>query len=499
MEFQAMKKFSLSILTLGLLLVLTTFDFKGTHVSANNTLQGETKRWVVIFHLTGSIPAGARESVAAAGGTVTAELPEIGVLAATSDNPDFPTQMAQNKKVADVTEDVEMQFIPTAEQMHLQAVDADAAGAGPVEPPGDDTQTGPDPFYNPFQWDKKRIRASNQGSYAVQQGRPDVVVAVLDTGAQILPAPHPDLQANLDVARSRSFFPVQANPNGDPNPAAWDDRNGHGSHCMSNVGAPINGIGMVGVAPKVKLVALKVLGDNGSGSFVALAQALVYAGNNKFDVASMSLGNYLRRNDQSSHILIKLVQRAVDYARSNGVTPVAALGNDGFNVSDGDFFRDFISVPAEVSGVIGISATGFTNQKAAYSNYGVGKTDVSAPGGDFRSGPAPHFGLVVGAWAPDNTQLPGALYVLASGTSMACPQAAGVCALIISQYGDFTPDNSNKLHMSPQRVEAILQQTANNQPCPDVYVVPTQRCQGNAGYNNFYGKGIVDAFKAVTE
>ena len=82
---------------------------------------------------------------------------------------------------------------------------------------------------------------------------------------------------------------------------------------------------------------------------------------------------------------------------------------------------------------------------------------------------------------------------------MACPQAAGVCALIISQFGDFTPDNSNKVHMSPQQVEAILQQTANNQPCPDVYVVPTQKCQGNAGYNNFYGKGIVDAFKAVTE
>ena len=101
---------------------------------------------------------------------------------------------------------------------------------------------------------------------------------------------------------------------------------------------------------------------------------------------------------------------------------------------------------------------------------------------------------------------------------MACPNAAGVCALIISQYGDFTPDNSNKPHMSPQRVEAYLQQSANNQPCPEprevnfftVFPVgtlpagspvgePNQRCQGEAGYNNFYGKGIVDAFKAVTE
>ena len=492
-----MKKNSLVLLLVGLLIAFTTVDFKGTHVSAHNTAQGETKRWVVILHHPNSIPAGVRESVAAAGGTVAAELPEIGALAATSSNPDFATEIARNNKVAEVTEDIELQFIPTPEQMNAQAVDA--AGDGPVEPPGDDTQTGPDPFYNAFQWDKKRIRASNQGSYAVQRGRPDVVVAVLDTGAQVLPNPHPDLQANLDVARSRSFFPVQPNPNGDPNPVAWDDRNGHGSHCLSNVGAPINGFGMVGVAPNIKLVALKVLGDNGSGSFVSLAQALIYAGNNKFDVASMSLSGILSRSNQGSHILLKLVQRAVNYARSNGVTPVAALGNQGFNVSEGDFFRDFMVVPAEVDGVIGVSATGFTNLKAGYSNYGVGKTDISAPGGDFRSGPAPHLGLVLGAWAPDSTQLPGALYVLSAGTSMACPQAAGVCALIISQYGDFTPDNSNKAHMSPQHVEAILQMTANNQPCPDVFPVPTQRCQGNAGYNNFYGKGIVDAFKAVTE
>ena len=491
-----MKKICLFLLLVGLLIAFTTVDFKSTHVSA----QGEMKRWVVIFHNPSAIPSDARESIAAAGGTVLTEMSEIGALAATSTDPNFPTEIAKNKKVADVTEDIEVRWIPTAEQMHAQAVDeSQASGAGPAEPPGDDTQTGPDPFYNPLQWDKKRIRASNQGSYAVQQGRPDVVVAVLDTGAQVLPNPHPDLQANLDVTRSRSFFPVQPNPNGDPNPAAWDDRNGHGSHCMSNVGAPINHIGMVGVAPGVKLVALKVLGDNGSGSFVSLAQALIYAGNNRFDVASMSLGNYLNRSNQNSHILVKLVQRAVNYARSNGVTPVAALGNDGFNVSDGDFFRDFITVPAEIDGVIGVSATGFTNQKAAYSNYGVGKTDVSAPGGDFAVTRPPHFGLVVGAWASDSTTLPGANYALAAGTSMACPQAAGVCALIISQYGDFTPDNSKKLHMSPQQVEAILQQTANNQPCPDVYVVPTQRCQGNAGYNNFYGNGIVDALKAVTE
>jgi hypothetical protein len=89
---------------------------------------------------------------------------------------------------------------------------------------------------------------------------------------------------------------------------------------------------------------------------------------------------------------------------------------------------------------------------------------------------------------------------------MATPNAAGVAALIISQYGDFSSNNKNKPHMSPTQVEQILQITANNQPCPNPNTVTqgpgftfsTATCQGNTGYNSFFGKGIVDALKAVT-
>jgi lantibiotic leader peptide-processing serine protease len=478
------------------------------------SMMAQEKQWVVIFHQQGSLPNGIERKVADAGGSILATLPEIGALAALG-TADFAAVMRRDPKVLEVSENLELQMIPPSDKLALVAADPAAAGDGPVQPPGDDTQTGSEPFYNAFQWDKKRMRASNQGSYAVQQGRPDVVVAVLDTGAE---AGHPDTAPNLDVARSRSFFPLQPSPSGDPNPAAWDDKNGHGSWCLSAVGAPINGIGISGVAPRVRLVALKVLGDNGSGNLFALAQALVYSGVNKFDVASMSLSAYVPHN-QGGQDFIKVVQRAVNFARENGVTPIAAMSNESLDVSDGRTFGPFIVVPAELDGVIGVSATGYFNLKASYSNYGVGKTDISAPGGDFAvQAPGPNFpglGSVVGAWAPDNPAIPGALYAFASGTSMACPNAAGVCALIISQYGDFTPDNSNKPHMSPQAVEAILQRTANNQPCPEPREVTyfalsppfpagtqvglaNQRCQGEAGYNNFYGKGIVDAFKAVT-
>jgi lantibiotic leader peptide-processing serine protease len=487
----------------------------GTRVSA----QSETKRYIIIYHQQSSIPKSAENDVARVGGQVAARLDEIGVLVATSNDPNFAAAMAGDAQVSDVAEDVLVPMIPSPDKMGIVNA-GDLSAQAQVEQPGPDTQTGPEPFY-PFQWDKKRMRASNQGSYSVQLGRPDVRVAVLDTGSDVLPIPHQDIAPRVNFALSRSFFPVSPNPDGVAAPAAWDDKNGHGSWCHSAVAAPINARGISGVAPNVTLVTLKVLGDNGSGSFVSLAQALIYAGVHKFDIASMSLGAYLRHADQSSHVFVKLVQRAVNFARENGVTPIAALGNDSFNLSDGSFFHDFVEVPGEIDGVIGVSATGYFNLKASYSNYGMGKTDISAPGGDFAVQATSQTnplggGSVLGAWAQEVFG-PNA-YAFASGTSMATPNAAGVCALIISQYGDFTPDNGRKTHMSPQRVESYLQQTANNQPCPDPDVVnfvtvfpvgtlpagspvgePNQRCQGDTGYNNFYGKGIVDAFKAVTE
>ena len=475
------------------------------------------KRWIVMFHQAGRLPADVDASIEAAGGKVFDRLTEIGALGASSAAPDFAEQVAKDPQVKYVVEDRSFPMLPPS--VGAVSFAPAAAGAGPVESPGSDAQTGSEPFY-PFQWDKKRMRASNEGSYAVQQGRPEVVVAVLDTGAQILPTPHPDILPNLDVARSRSFY-LTGGADGDPSPTAWDDRNGHGSWCLSAIGAPINGVGISGVAPRVRLVALKVLGDNGEGNFLAIARALIYAGNNRFDVASMSFGAYLDRSNPETQIYFEFLQTALQFARLNGVTPIAAMGNDSLDVSDGSVFRSYRIVPAELAGVIGVSATGYFNLKASYSNYGVGKVDVSAPGGDtFVQSPSatfPGLGGALGAWAPDNPTLPGATYVFSSGTSMAAPNAAGVVALIISQFGDFTADNSRKPHMSPQAVEARLQRTANNQPCPEPSVVtyylvsppfppntpvpdvePDQQCHGGPGANGFFGKGIVDAFKAVT-
>ncbi|HET8640335.1 MAG TPA: S8 family serine peptidase [Pseudonocardiaceae bacterium] len=476
----------------------------------------ETGRWAVVFN-TNELPAGVDTLVANAGGTITERIAQIGAVRVESTDSTFASRMAATPGVRAVSADLNFQLIPEdgATALPPPAQPPVEEPNGPAEPPGSDPQPGFDNLYNQ-QWDKMRMNASATGSYAVQRGRADVVVAVLDTGADVLPAAHPDLAPNLDFARSRSFVGANA-PGGDPSPSAWDDRHGHGSWCLSAAGAPINTVGVSGVAPNVRLVALKVLNDFGSGSFLDLAEALIYAGANGFDVASMSLGGFLNHTDfQALHIT---VQRAVEFARANGVTPIAALGNNNFDLSDGAFMRDFIEVPGEVPGVVGVSATGYFNQKSYYSNYGVGKADVSAPGGDritqlppstlYRGG-----GRAIGAWAVENfggvvptlleqdcTPTACGTYAWVQGTSMATPNAAGVAALIISQHG------TSSSHLAPSAVEAHLQQTANNRPCPQPRTVTypptglpqTASCNGNAGYNGFFGSGIADALKAVTE
>jgi subtilisin family serine protease len=163
------------------------------------------------------------------------------------------------------------------------------------------------------QWDKK-MHVSVSGSYAIQQGRKDVRVAVIDTGADQF---HIDVAAALDVADSVSFVPFEP---------TIQDFNGHGTWTISAVGAPINGVGISGVAPNVTLISLKTLSGEGSGLFLWTDQALVYAGLKHFDVTSMSLGGYipkcgaLNKNTPQTtvcdHPDYILLNRAVQFAPS---------------------------------------------------------------------------------------------------------------------------------------------------------------------------------------
>jgi subtilisin family serine protease len=185
-----------------------------------------------------------------------------------------------------------------------------------------------------------------------------------------------------------------------------------------------------------------------------------------------------------------------------------------------------------------IVALGPSTAKADYSSYGVEQATVSAPGGFFRDyfgsrqrrSPmnmilAPYPESVAranaevnrGGGVPNNPFVIRdcttgvaricAYYQYLQGTSTASPHAAGVAALIVSQYG--TADTARGgLTMAPSQVESILTGTATDHACPTPRTVNyenvgrppewTATCHGDLEFNGFYGHGIVDALNAVT-
>jgi len=250
-----------------------------------------------------------------------------------------------------------------------------------------------------------------------------------------------------------------------------------------------NGYGMVGVAPNVTLVPVKVCDASGYCYASAVVDGITYAGDVKLEVINMSFfvddnefqqsTEFKCTSDPTQRAFRRAVERAIQYARSQGVVPVAALGNSDQDLAHPTddagqpINNECEVVPAETSGVIGTMALGNRSQKASYSNYGTGAVDVAAPGGTSTGNCA--SGVPSAA--------PGSTYICISGTSMASPHAAGVAALIVSQFGSMGGDGDWK--MSVTKVESILQGTTIDIGLP--------------GYDECFGNGRIDALRAVTK
>lgn len=392
------------------------------------------------------------------------------------------------------------------------------------------------------QWDMALIGA-NGATRALADGA-GVRVGVIDSGIDFR---HPDITPNLDLASSCSFIhsddpailaglaSVSEAGNGDcTNKSAVYDRSGHGTHVASEIAAPVNGIGIAGIAPKATIVALKACTMPGYCFAYAVADALRAAGDLRLDVVNLSLFAdpylYYCGNDAQQRALAADISSAARYARQRGVLIVAANGNEEADLRHP--ILDVISpdgpddtpiervvhnscrvLPAELPGAVTVSATGpvgypgYTMNIAGYSSVG---GDVAAPGGDYFSATGTVQDAILGAVPPDSdiwagfdpleAVFPGitvidhgATYVYLNGTSMAAPHATGVAALLIQRHPGW----------SPSAVMAALERSATPMACPAGWepLGPSDerlRCYGGSdGWTSFFGHGLVSASGAA--
>jgi subtilisin family serine protease len=411
-----------------------------------------------VMDFSAGIPSDLAARVAARGGQLVRIDEGIG-MAVTSGLSDADADAIAGK--ANNSRDLVARWVPTLEEARATtASDASLALA-----PQFTTKSPLTAFFYVigFQWNMQQIHADQAWAQG-RTGLPSVRVAILDSG---LDPDHIDQNGTVIDQATSTFFTPSISP--DPGPR-WMDDNFHGTYVGGLV--TTNNIGTAGVAPNVTLVAVKVLNASGNGSFADLISAIYYSTNVHVQVINMSVGAYFQRGGREAAQLVRLLNRAVNYAHAHDVLVVSAAGND---TTDLQHDGNYIEVPCETGVQICVSATGITDTKASYSNYGTNAIDVAAPGGD-----ADGFVLSLCTSHSINPGLAVCrarnFYLFAAGTSGAAPHAAGLGAYLDSQFG-------GKLNAS-QMITSI-QQHADDLGAP--------------GADPFFGKGRINVFATVND
>ncbi len=301
----------------------------------------------------------------------------------------------------------------------------------------------PNDYYWSSKWDLTRMNILD--AWDIEEGTNDVIVAVIDTGVDL---DHPDLVNRImngaDFVSGGDGLGGEVDGDGsDNNFNGWTDENvGHGTHCAGIIGAEsYNGIGSVGVNINVTILPLRVFPVDGDGgaSVSSISAAMSYARSHGASVISLSLGG-----PYYSSTFANVVQAVID----DGVSVVCAAGNSS---------TDTIYYPAGYPGAIAVASIDSSDSVSYFSNYG-DWIDICAPGSSIRS-----------TYYNDT-------YCLMSGTSMACPEVAGVVALI----------RAYKPLFSETEVREALMNGADD----SVY-------DSNPGFIGELGSGCVDALGSL--
>jgi subtilisin family serine protease len=406
-----------------------------------------------VFVLNGDIPADFSSQVAARGGTVVSAMSNIGVVVTEGlSDADAGALAGKNAVVPDYVG----QWVPAPDQLQVSTYSLSA--------PVDMTSAKPPltAAFLPLQWNMMQIHAPEAWATG-RSGIPSVRVAMLDTG---LDPDHLDQKGVIDVASSFAFVPSTMGP------PAWADDNAHGTFTGSIVTS--NNFGVAGVAPNVTLIAVKVLGANGSGPIGAVIAGIYYATNVGAQVINMSLGLALPKNVPGASTLLVAMTRAVNYAKRHGVLVVSAAGNE---FTDLQHDRNFVELPCEAGVQLCVSATGNGDTHASYSNYGTNAINVAAPGGD---GPPSAATWILGPCSSRSANPAFAAcknrisYIIAAGTSASAPHVSGLGAYLDSQYGGL---------LDASQLITLIQQNAD-----DI---------GKPGADPFFGKGRINVLNTL--
>ena len=416
---------------------------------------------------------GFADKVAAIGGTVTYLNAKVGFATVTGISADAVAQLGAISGVSEVQRDqvVSLESVATAPE------DAAALASPTIQ-----SQANPaGAILFSRQWDMRAIKAPAAWATG-RTGSSNVTVAILDTGID-----YNSLDSNglVDASRSTSFakafVPAPADSllttaqkaaRGDsivqanffPSRAVYTDFNGHGTNVASVVSSI--GFAFAGVTSRTTLMAVKVLGSNGYGSFGSIMSGILYAADHGADVANMSLGGDFAKAGNGR--FVGLINRVFNYAKQQGMLIVVSAGNSGIDIQhNGNQNVDYCDAPHVlcVSSVGPAVATGNVDTPAFYTNYGKSVIGVAAPGGNgvldatghLTATPGWPWGVSQASWvygmcAKDAlagftaANVPvklgcqsGGAFIGYIGTSQAAPHVSGLAALLVAEYGKGNP------------------------------------------------------------